>query len=157
MSDIVLKDREQLHDRWQATCKKVFKKLAKSGVPTRVVCMHLTWYNADWKEFYSPINVLSLRKSYCNITHIVILIDDVYDMFSRLRENEHLYSKSNLEGMIDKIRKLSVPHVNDQTNDAGDPARHTVEAIESALGDLLAWRRAELVQAENIARTLGPH
>lgn len=150
MSSIVMKDRGQLYRQWESSFQTVLDEIAGSHAATRVICMHLTWYNSEWKEFYSPIDVRSITAENCHIDHVIILIDDIYDMFSRLNQDMNLYDERSLTSMMNEIRKLSPT---DATKTYSDPELR-IQAVESALGDLLAWRRAEMIQAENIARSL---
>lgn len=151
MSAIVMKDRKQLHQQWESSFEIVVNEIAKSDATTRIVCMHLTWYNSEWKEFYSPIDVRSITADRCHIDHVVILIDDIYDMFSRLNRGVNLYDDRGLMSMMEDIRKLSLT---DGRVELCSEPQLRIQAIESALGELLAWRKAEMIQAENIARSL---
>ena len=150
MSSIVMKDRGQLYRQWESSFRTVLDEIAGSHATTRIIGMHLTWYNSQWKEFYSPIDVRSITAENCHIDHVIILIDDIYDMFSRLNQDMNLYDDRSLTSVMNEIRKLSAT---DATNTHSD-SELRIQAVESALGDLLAWRRAEMIQAENIARSL---
>ena len=151
MSSIVMKDRKQLHRQWESSFETVLAEIAESNATTQVICMHLTWYNSEWKEFYSPIDVRSITAERCNIDHVVILVDDIYDMFNRLNHGMNLYDDRGLMSMMNDIRKLSATDADIQHY--SEPQLR-VQAVESALGDLLAWRKAEMIQAENLARSL---
>ena len=150
MSSIVMKDRGQLYRQWEQSFQQVLDEIPKSRAATRIVCMHLNWYNSEWNEFYSPIDVKSVTSEDCRIDHVVILIDDIYDMFSRLNQDVNLYDERSLETTMAAIRKLSIAG----TTATPDDRQLRIQAVEVALGDLLAWRRAEMIQAENLARSL---
>ena len=107
----------------------------------------------------------------------MVLVDDVYDMFRRLQRPQSLYDKATMKPTERLIRKLSEPlrkhprdpangsHVSQPPNEVStgpgtaradsndESARVRVQAVERALGELLSWRRAEMVRAESVART----
>lgn len=186
MYEVVQKPRHDLYPCWRDRYSEILSdirkreaKKAKDDLITHVVCMHLTWYNSTWKEFFSPVNILHLADRNFPICHIVVLIDDVYDMFRRLQRPQSLYDNVTMKPTERLIRKLSEPlrepprepengsHASQPPDEvstgpdrtrAGDndePARVHVQAVERALGELLSWRRAEMVRAESVARTLG--
>lgn len=155
MSDVIMRGRRELRSLWMRAYDRIVEGISKSNATTHIVCMHLTWYNAEWQEFYSPINLLNLSADNHSVDHVVILIDDIYDMFCRLHENLHLYDEKNLERAIGAIRKLSSPsdrslsqplQVDDTSNaahtdtdaEAHFEAQLRAQAVESAMVDLLA-------------------
>ena len=185
MYEVVQKPRHELYDCWKARYREILDDIRKleaqkegDSVIAHVVCMHLTWYNSTWKEFFSPVNILRLDHASFPICHIVVLIDDVYDMFRRLQRPQSLYDDATMKPTERLIRKLSKPlrqppegpengsdasqppeeasTVPDaaRAGDTDEPARVRVQAVERALGELLSWRQAEMVRAESVARTL---
>ena len=185
MYEVVQKPRHELYDCWKDRYSEILEDIRKleteqdlAAPATHVVCMHLTWYNSTWKEFFSPVNIRRLADPNFPICHIVVLIDDVYDMFRRLQRPQSLYDNATMQPTERLIRKLSQPlrkHPNgpvhgsrelqplDVTSAVSDAvpagsdleaARIRVQAVERALGELLSWRQAEMVRAETLARTL---
>lgn len=186
MFEVVQKPRHELYECWKDRYSEILNDIgdiemnkAEGDVIAHVVCMHLTWYNAIWKEFFSPVNILSLVNEDFPICHVVVLIDDVYDMFRRLQLPQSLYDDATMSTTEDVIRRLSKParqppeytedgsdeaEIHEEASDATDTApagsndedsRIRVQAVELALGELLSWRQAEMVRAESVARTLG--
>ena len=158
MEQVVRRPRSVLYESWRVACtrtldsivdaerasKKATKK--RSDSPRALVSMHLTWFNPDTSEFFSPVDLFRLRRKDCVIVHVVILIDDVYDMFCRLHDPGDLYSDEHMQQRREILSKSSR-----RLDESGRQAH----AMESALGELLSWRRAEMIQAENMARSLG--
>ncbi len=120
------------------------------------MCLHLTWYNSNTNEFFSPVNTQYLGRDAAAIDQVVILIDDVYDMFCRLQGADDMYSPDVMSKMTGLLAKFSprAPDLDASESQMLD-SRLQLEAVEVALGHLISWRRAEMIQAENIARTLG--
>ena len=186
MYEVVQKPRHELYECWKDRYSEILDDIgdieansAERGVVAHVVCMHLTWYNSTWKEFFSPVNILSLASEDFPICHVVVLIDDVYDMFRRLQRPQSLYDDVTMRPTEQIVEKLSKPlrrppegpetgphdsqasdgisAVSDATtaSESDAVARIRAQAVERALGELLSWRQAEMVRAESVARTLG--
>ena len=185
MFEVVQKPRHELYGCWKDRYSEILDDIAaieasktEGDAVAHVVCMHLTWYNAIWKEFFSPVNILSLANREFPICHVVVLIDDVYDMFRRLQLPQSLYDDATMSTTELGIKKLSKPvrqppegtddgltetETPEEASDATDAApaesndeaaRVRVQVVELALGELLSWRQAEMVRAESVARTL---
>ena len=149
MRELIKSPRQVLYDTWGATCSGILEEVVHEGSTHPVLLsLHLTWYKPDTGEFFSPVNLLKLNRAGCSIVHIVILIDDIYDMFYRLSGPGELYGEEFMSHDRSTLKKLT-----DRMNDDG----LQVQATEIALGELLTWRRAEMIQAENMARSLGSH
>lgn len=174
MNMAVRRPRPELYRLWVDTYLEISESIAtERRVEINLWCMHLTWYNADTREFFSPINAQVMHDSPTKIDHVVVLIDDVFDMFSRLRRPFHLYDERGMSRLKDGISKLSglpaipalgFPERTDSQaasemeveRDDGEREKELeAQAIELALAELIAWRRAEMIQAENLAKTLG--
>lgn len=149
MRELITAPRQVLYDTWGATCNGILEEIVSGGsIHPVLISLHLTWYKPDTGEFFSPVNLFELKKAGCSIVHIVILIDDIYDMFFRLSGPGELYGEEFMSHDRSTLKKLT-----DRMNDDG----LQVQAREIALGELLSWRRAEMIQAENMARSLGSH
>ncbi len=147
MESLVRLPRRMLYDSWRTACNKTLEEIVgEDPEHPAVMSLHLTWYKSDTGEFFSPLDLSELKRTDCSIVHVVILIDDIYDMFSRLRGDGALYGSDFMAHDRDALKKLT----NGMNRDGLE-----VQAVENALGELLAWRRAEMIQAENIARSLG--
>ena len=170
MREVLFLPRGSVLDAWDATCKRILR-MPVGSASLRVVFLHLTWYHADTSEFFSPINArLFLGEDSaragdgpaCDVRQVILLIDDVYDMFLRLQKDGDLYEKENIDRDADLLKKLRkfLPMDKPYRLSEGDQERIyekrlRLESTEMALMQLIHWRRAEMMHAENLARTLG--
>lgn len=153
MEQVVRHPRAVLYKSWQTACSTIQDEIIsaaqsadeKTPLLPAVLALHLTWFNPDTSEFFSPVDPFMLRRDDCEIKHVVILIDDVYDMFDRLRDPGDLYSDLNMQQHREMLKKLS-PKMGKRGLQA--------QVIDIALGELLSWRRSEMIQAENLAHSL---
>lgn len=150
MGKVTRDPRPILYDSWRIACEKVFEEVAEeaksSASHPAVVSMHLSWYNPDTSEFFSPVDLVTLKGNNCSIVHIVILIDDIFDMYCALTGPDDLYG-AQFNNHHQKLLAKLAPTLTTQDQQA--------QATEIALNELLSWRRAEMIQAENMARSLG--
>jgi hypothetical protein len=153
---------------------ELWSKVVKSALAARdadaletgkrlVISAHLTYYSSRRSEFYSPVdptvitghdaNRNRLDQSRRNLTHVVLLIDDVFDMYARLRGREELYADTRVGSFLNRI-------FNQGAVDAGavgdlDVARLTLGWQVRALLSLLAWREQEVLLAEALSHISG--
>ena len=168
MGSVVTLPRDELYQSWNSTCDLLMDDHVKSkDADLRVLSLHLTWFDSNTGEFFSPVDVRHLDREDCKFDHVVILIDDIFDMYSRLQNSGGLYSQSVIENktsLIAGLRGLDLGTLDaspELPNDAAvrqrklAASRLRLEAKELALGHLMSWRRSEMIYAENIARILG--
>jgi hypothetical protein len=150
MEAVARRPRKELHERWRQSLNASASKLGSS--PT-AIGMHLSWYNSSTSEFFSPVSVVSL--SNLAVSRVVVLIDDIYDMFDRLQGKYDIYGSNVLTTHRMQLSKFaySGPFQNDQDARIVEEGLGAL-TIENALSHLLSWRRSEMVQAENIATVL---
>ena len=155
MEQVTRRPRRELYETWRLACTEVLDEIVdRNPSGPAVVSLHLTWYNPDTSEFFSPIDVSKLVRDDCSIDHVVILIDDIYDMYYRLRDDKELYADEFMRHHRNMLKKLAE---RPQKGELEEQLDETLQAqvIELALGELLAWRRSEMIQAENMAQSLG--
>lgn len=159
MDTVARRPRRELYETWRLACAQILNKIVNENPSDpAVVSLHLTWYNPDTSEFFSPIDVPELKRAGCSIDHVVILIDDIYDMYYRLRQDGELYADDFMSTHRDMLRKLAEePPENESRQDFEAELDETLQAqvVDLALGELLSWRRSEMIQAENMAQSLG--
>ena len=158
--------RSVLKAAWDNECGDILDEVASAPPdPLRAVFLHLTWYDSKTSEFYSPVNTPLLARSGL-IGHVILLIDDIYDMYCRLRGPRGLYGDRAMRRDARLLSKLTpepkkpdtkaLESLKDYKKKLEDHFRsRRVEALELALQQLIMWRRAEMILAENIALTLG--
>jgi len=83
---------------WEAAFSIAVDRL--SAVPlehTAVLVTHLTLFSASRLEFYATPLLRSLdRSTQIEVRQVVVLIDDIYDMFERLSGSLDLYGESDI-------------------------------------------------------------
>lgn len=175
--DQVLRDsRARLLEQWVQTYDNIMSRVAGEWATTSpsfvALFLHLTWYDPQTRELFSPVNI-PILSTHGEVRRVILLIDDIFDMFSSLRgggredqDRYALYSDRNLDSEAGILGKLwtepaEPSRANERAREHYRTAmalckRHrSVEAVEAALTQLLSWRRYEMIQAESIARTLG--
>lgn len=169
MAKVVMLPRDELYREWSKCCQQLMAEHARTrGANLRLLTLHLTWYDSNTSEFFSPLDIRKLDRSDCRIGHVVILIDDIFDMYCRLQEHGDLYGEpviKNKAMLLAGLRGLdSNVALTDPSKPSSDPAqeqgrvvaaRLRLEAKELALGHLMSWRRSEMISAESLARALG--
>jgi len=154
METVAKRPRRELYESWRLACAQILNDIVdQNRSDPAVLSMHLTWYNPDTSEFFSPIDVSELARGDCSVVHVVILIDDIYDMYYRLRGDGNLYADVFMKHHRRMLKKLTKHVEEDGLTEKLEEGLQS-QVIELALGDLLMWRRSEMIQAENIAQTL---
>ena len=156
MWHIVRRPREELFLKWKRCFGECTARLMTSrAAPFRVLCMHMSWYNPNTTEFFSPVSVGYIKRAMgsrkCRIEQVIILIDDIYDMYHRLQGPNDIYRPKAIEARAERLHGLH--HRGGATTLS--TARSSLEAVESALAHLISWRQHEMLHTENLARELG--
>lgn len=121
---------------------------------SNVIVAHLTLYRNDRSEYYSTVGTLlsALIQRSVAIDEIVLLIDDVFDMYSRLVGSSGALNADE--------RRSRWQAFTSKTNPDG-PLRETtyleqldLESSTQTLNLLVSWRRQESLSAETIATAL---
>ena len=154
MWHVVRRPREELHVAWRKCFARSIRSLMGSeGASVRLLCMHISWYNPDTTEFFSPVSVdyiqRATKKAKCRIEQVIILIDDIYDMYHRLQGPNDIYRTDAIKARSERLHDL-----HGRSNDWISRKRSHLEAIESALAHLISWRQHEILHTENLAREL---
>ena len=155
MWHIVRRPRDELYLAWKNCFGESVQRLTvTSTAPVKLLCMHISWYNPDTTEFFSPVSVDYIRqatvKQRCRVEHVIILIDDIYDMYHRLQGPNDIYRTEAIEARKERLHDLHYPTAINLSK-----KRAHLEAVESALTHLISWRQHEILHTENIARELG--
>lgn len=142
---------------WRDALKSGLKALSDSESQVKLLSCHLTLYSERRSEFYSPVSLDLLQPPNSRPTHVLLFIDDVFDMYARLTRPGEVYE---LASWMSKY----VKGVWDQEGGEGTPdlegsvkAAVELESRTTVLARLLSWRRTEMLFAESIADQLGAH
>lgn len=127
------------------------------GNSLNLLSCHLDLYGGRRRELYSPIDMSILSQAPYKASHVLLLIDDIYDMYVRLAKKAALYDE--LAGLTEYVRQQQTSlKPDDPEPTAPFPPRAAAWNLEwrtTVLANLLAWRRAEMLTAEAVAHQLG--
>lgn len=127
------------------------------GNSLNLLSCHLDLYGGRRRELYSPIDMSILSQTPYKASHVLLLIDDIYDMYVRLAKKSALYDE--VAGLTEYFRQQQASlKPDDQEPAAPFPPRAAAWNLEwrtTVLANLLAWRRAEMLTAEAVAHQLG--
>lgn len=141
---------------WQAALATAISTLSEAKAPLGVLSGHLTLFSEARSEFFSAVAPDALRHLGPRaVSRVVVLIDDVFDMYRRLARRGEIYYEA---AGLDRQRRLELEF---RSVPAGPPLTELDEWVlgleyrVSTVQQLMAWRRAEMVQADLLARQLG--
>jgi len=145
--------RSQIVDLWGEAVSEALHRLKKSEKGIKVLSCHLIYYGGRRDEFYSPINASLLERDMFKPSHILLLIDDVYDMYLRLCDGNALFDPKvripSLQGRIREDEGIDV-----KTLPPEQLASLCLEWQVGVMTHLLSWRHLEIVIAETLATQL---
>lgn len=145
--------RSQVTELWEKAVKAALNRLRNSHSTIKLLSCHLLYYGGKRNEFYSPVNTTLLLEKDLQPSHILLLIDDVYDMYTRLSEEKAVFcSKDRMPGHLGRIKEdegISLKEL--QGLPSTQLASLCLEWKIGIMTHLLSWRHLEIVIAENFA------
>lgn len=159
MADVCSKlPRRAVARYWREALSQSLDALGNTEGLSLALACHLTLFTPHRREFFIPWRPQDFRVGADGQTHdvarVVVLIDDIYDMYARLSGPHDVFSEhQQTQNYNDWVTKLSGRSLLDP--DTGTPELLKFEVRRRTLESLSAWRRAELVQAEALACALG--
>jgi hypothetical protein len=151
--------RDKVISLWSGALRKALNELQNSNEDFKILSCHLILYCGRRDEFYSPLKVKlfveNLGKTVRKPSHLLLLIDDIYDMYLRLTDKGQLF---DTQDRIDRYLKRIWDEVEDKEGSQNFPPNlHSSLIFEwkiSVLSNLLSWRHSEILMAESLARQL---
>jgi hypothetical protein len=146
--------RLQVRELWKQHARQSIYDLMRGGHGPKVLTGHLVYYSARRREFYSAVanEVLATRAEGPSPSAVVLLIDDIYDAFLRLRAEDKLFSDDRARDFIGTI--CEGYHASAERLSLRQNARLTHAWKLTCLDCLLSWRAHEMVMAEHLAHHL---
>ena len=154
--------RDRVIDLWTRALSKAFASLAESHAKSPnvipLLSCHLTLYSYRRSETYIAASASALMgPDATGPSHILLLIDDVYDMFDRLTQPTEVFD------LVDHLQyhhadvwrgegKSGTPRYSDPLS-----RRLDLEVHVEILSLLMTWRRNDMVLAERLATELAAH
>lgn len=164
-------NRQVVLDYWDRAFESAGTTLLESSAPSAVLACHLTLFSGRRLEIYTPpveariralvekshsqeeqTGLLSKSRS-LKLKRVIVLIDDIYDMYARLQNADGLYQRARaIEDYKQHAWKLATG--------LKPPPNFTSDEINSVVLDmdvknllrLVTWRRSEMIAAEGIAK-----
>ncbi len=135
---------------WRKALKDSLKALSEASHCALALACHLTLYTPNRQELFVPGRPQDFLNAGNGPAHevirVVVLIDDIYDMYARLSSPKDVYhEEQHIRNYKDWVEEFP-----DQS-----PLDPRFMVRLRSLESLAAWRRAELVQAEALANALG--
>jgi len=153
MEDVTSLPRSEVRELWRDHAQQCLHDLSRASEPVKVLSGHLVYYSGRRNEFYCPIDIDVLRGTdpdgpNLRPTSLVLLVDDIYDVFARLRGANELFCAERFHEFARMVSR-------DPDGLGPDECRQLVLAWKySALTRLLAWRSMEILVAEHLAQQL---
>jgi len=149
--------RSRIATLWEVAVKQALNELYESRASVKILSGNMIYYGGQRDESYSVFNPHLLLEESLKLSlkpsHVLLLIDDVYDMYSRLKEKDELYHpESRLPGYFGQIQ-------NEENIVIRELPKKYVALLclgweVAVLTHLLAWRHHEAILAENLALQL---
>jgi hypothetical protein len=151
--------RQTAISQWREALERSLDELTASNRETQILTCHLTLFNGLRSEFYSAVDPRLFAERDFIPHSLVILFDDVYDMFRRLSveapDSDHsgIFSEKTGEARFREFVTKKLRRTWAELSSSEHALLWTEYRVQ-ALTQLLAWRRAEMVQAELLASQL---
>ena len=150
-------------DEWKRVVEGIIDNIVSE--PTlksklNIILGHSIYYNGNTREYFPLFDATFLKeiiskkaeliKTEIKITHTVLIIDDVYDLFYNLRQQTELFSQHALSTFLTLYAKSINVNYDELKN---NPKAFTIW-IHHCITTLLNWRAKEMVFVQNIASQL---
>ena len=150
--------RSKVTSLWEIAAKQALNELYESPASAKILSGNMIYYGGQRDESYSVFNPHLLLEESLKLSlkpsHVLLLIDDVYDMYLRLKGKDELYyPESRLPNYFRQIQ-------NEENTVIRELSKKHVSLLclgweVAVLTHLLAWRHHETILAENLALQLG--
>ncbi len=161
MEDIIYYlPRPEVVKLWRSSAKQCLSDLQASSASLKVLAGHMVYYSGRRNTFYSAVDSKVLKPQGSSAqtdqlapSAIAVLIDDVYDMFARLRPSGQLFCDNRIADFLKMTcgeHDISIPELSKTEN-----LTLVLSWKLNSLTRLLAWRSLEIVMAAHLAIQLG--
>lgn len=152
--------RRELMGLWKDALGRCVEAAMASGAANPVIALHPSLYAARRNEQYSTVGWAISSGHLVDVQRVVLLIDDVYDMWERLgagagdlfHHEEWLRRRLEAQG-LDAFATFSPTGGAASATPGNERAFNSLvaDSARSILGRLLAWRHLDMVAAESLA------
>ncbi len=146
--------RSQVKKLWKQAIQRATHELRNAPREHfKILSCNLIYFGGERNEFYSPLSNKLFTKDNLVPSHVLLFIDDVYDMYLRLSKKKSLYTPGDrVPGYLGRIKEdedIEVTTLSDKTL-----AVLCMEWQVDIFTRLLHWRYLEMISAENLAAQL---
>ncbi|MBM3910162.1 MAG: hypothetical protein FJ356_00760 [Thaumarchaeota archaeon] len=154
---LATRPRNYLKKEWELVVKRIIDSIkADSDLQGKlnVLIDHSVFFNGTTREFFPLFNAAFLQNKLSNnisVSHVVQIIDDVFDSFNDLSNVGELFSRRPIRTFL-KLYAKSLG-VSSYTNFNNDP-KADANWISHTIQSLLNWRAKEMILSQSIAAQL---
>ena len=157
--EIVQEPRADAVKEWTVGLHRALQELDQQA-KFRLISCHLTLYNKRTSVFFSPSDGKEFRAADQAPKRVVLLIDDIFDMYTRLSaEGEVFDEEAESERVMGRLRDALAESLGEGDAPRGlsevEQALSQLDARVGILQRIIGWRRSEMIVAENLALQLG--
>jgi hypothetical protein len=155
--------KEEVKNYWVLSWRRIAEKLSKAESFPVVIGGHAIYYSGEREEFFSPVDIGELKNTISTnnlrVTRVIVLIDDVYDMYYRLTAVNEIFDFNSmfkrLKDLLEDNQVIKKVESMPQDKRGIEENYLKLETKYWIIGKLLKWRANELATAEIISRELG--
>ncbi len=152
--------RNKLELTWKNAVTRIIDDIKFSVETFHIIVAHAVYYNSNTKEFFPIFDAGYLGgylvKKTLQIIRTGLIIDDLFDSFSYLRQAGKLFASSGLLTFyIDyaRVTRKDVKKPREFARVRDDPKAH-LSWIQYCVNSLLKWRSQEIILSQSIAKQL---
>ena len=147
------KTRKFLKDEWSKVVERIIDNISSSSTlksKLNILIGHSIYYNGNTRELFPLFDASVLKeklKSKGYVSHVIYLIDDVFDAFFDLNKPGQLFSQRQLSIFL----KLYAKSIGTEYTQLDQNPQAYTNWISHCVNFLLNWRSSEMVLIQNIA------
>lgn len=140
--------RDYLKKEWKKAIETIDTSLNTESSETVIIIAQLIYYSNARNEFYPMVDVGYLNETFLNISHVVLIIDDIFDIYKELsKESTELFGETTFRYFIESYKK------NRGISDGVKKLNSVVHLtwLSYCLNSILNWRAQEVTVAQSTA------
>lgn len=91
--DFLSSPQYQQYEIWTETLGNITDELATSPTPNVFLTFHAVYYHQKKRELFSPVNYEALASLRNRVKMIIVLVDDIYDVYRQLMDVGQMYEE----------------------------------------------------------------
>lgn len=157
MKELIEKNsRHRLKDEWRKATERIFDTILSSATnksKLNILVGHPLYYKNSTEEIFPVFDTSHIKEKAGNefeISHTILLIDDIFDLYTELSQEGRLYSDRtcyNFMFLYSRAKNVALQNLNN------NPEAYTAW-IQYCMNLLLQWRAQEIILTQDIADQL---